>query len=601
MSAPAARRLVKKKYLPKKHAQAATKAIIDKDEAIKRINPADIERLFYPIIDPQVSRLELDARRLGEGISAVPGAACGEVVLSADRAELRAQQDAQVILVRRETSPEDVGGMHAAVGILTETGGKTSHAAVVARGWGKCCIVGCEALEIDYNAKRMTLGEKSIREGEIITLDGGTGEIFEGEVPLDRPGESPEYQTLLKWCDQRRRLGVRANADTPADALKAVELGAEGIGLCRTEHMFFDSSQPERIQAMRQMILARREDSRRRALDRLLPYQRGDFEGLFEAMRGKPVTIRLLDPPLHEFLPQADNIEAQKTVAAEMNVSVEDVQRRIEQLSESNPMLGHRGCRLSITYPEILEMQVRAIIEAAVNCTKRGIKVRPEIMIPLSMSARELTILVERTRAVADAVLKERKARVKYLVGTMIETPRAALVAGRMAKVAEFFSYGTNDLTQLTMGLSRDDGSRFLPEYVDPAKAGILMDHPFQAIDVNGVGLLLEMASNDGRKTRPDLKLGVCGEHGGDEHSIRFFEQLGLDYVSCSPYRIPIARLAAAKAVVEGPAKAPQILKANSVPRDVIRLSNAQTRSTKTTKNAPGKTNKKGKAKRART
>jgi pyruvate,orthophosphate dikinase len=603
MSAAAAKRLVKKKYLPKKYAQAAVKPIITKDEAIKRINPADIERLFYPIIDPQVSRLELDARRLGEGTGAVPGAACGEVAFSADRAEQQAQQGARVILVRKETSPEDVGGMHVAAGILTETGGKTSHAAVVARGWGKCCIVGCEALDIDYDAKRMTLGEKSIREGDVITLDGGTGEIFEGEVPLDRPGESPEYQVLLSWCDKRRRLGVRANADTPADAIKAVELGAEGIGLCRTEHMFFDPSEPERIRAMRQMILARREDNRRKALDKLLPYQRGDFEGLFKAMRGKPVTIRLLDPPLHEFLPQPENIEAQREIAEELNVSFEDIERRIEQLSESNPMLGHRGCRLCITYPEILEMQVRAIIEAAVNCAKRGIKVRPEIMIPLSMSARELTILVERTRAVADAVLKERNAKVKYLVGTMIETPRAALVAGRMANVAEFFSFGTNDLTQLTMALSRDDAGRFLPEYVDPAKTGILEDHPFQAIDVNGVGLLLEMACNHGRRTRPTLKLGVCGEHGGDEHSIRFFEQLGLDYVSCSPFRIPIARLAAAKSVIEGPAAAPHILEANSMPRKVVRTPPRKTRRKKAKKPVAkkvGKKKSKKKAKRAR-
>ncbi|MGB2986694.1 MAG: putative PEP-binding protein [Phycisphaerae bacterium] len=602
MSAAEAKRLLKKKYLPKLYATAASKPIIAKDEAIRRIEPADIERLFYPIIDPQVSRLELDTRRLGEGIGAVPGAACGEVVFSAETAETRAQDGAKVILVRKETSPEDIGGMHVAVGILTETGGKTSHAAVVARGWGKCCIVGCGALDINYRAKRMTLGEKVVREGETITLDGGTGEIFEGEVPLDRPSASPEYQTLLSWCDKRRRLGVRTNADTPADAVRAVEMGAEGIGLCRTEHMFFDPSQPERIQAMRQMILAKREDNRRQALDRLLPFQRGDFEGLFEAMGGRSVTIRLLDPPLHEFLPHKDNREAQKALANELNISIENVAKRVEQLSEANPMLGHRGCRLCITYPEILEMQVRAIIEAAVNCTERGVKVRPEIMIPLSMSAKELTILVERVRAVADAILKERKSKVKYLVGTMIETPRAALAAGRMAKVAEFFSFGTNDLTQLTMALSRDDADRFLPEYVDPAKTGILEDHPFQSIDVMGVGQLLRMACENGRATRPNLKLGICGEHGGDAASIMFFEQLGLDYVSCSPFRVPIARLAAAKAVIDPPKPQPRILKVNSKPRSTVRPAKPKARvtTTKTKRTSTKGTAKKKKTKRAR-
>ena len=551
MSTAEARRLTKKKYLSAKYAAAAAKPVITKEEAIRRIEAADIERLFYPVIDPQVPTAELHACKLGEGIGAVPGAACGEVVFSAEEAEARVLAGAKVILVRKETSPEDVAGMHVAAGILTETGGKTSHAAVVARGWGKCCIVGCEALNIDYSARRMILGEKVIQEREPITIDGGTGEVFEGEVPLDRPTASPEYQTLLGWCDQRRRLRVRANADTPADARRAVEFGAEGIGLCRTEHMFFDPTQPERIRAMREMILAGGEESRRRALDKLLPFQRGDFEGVFEAMDGRPVTIRLLDPPLHEFLPQHDNREAQVAIAADLNVSVEDVVRRLEQLDEANPMLGHRGCRLSITYPEILETQVRAIIEAAVNCTERGIDVQPEIMIPLSICSRELAILVDRTRAVADGILKERNSPLAYLVGTMIETPRAALVADRMAEVVEFFSFGTNDLTQLTMAVSRDDASSFLPDYVDPARAGIFPDHPFQSLDVEGVGILLRMTCVNGRATNRNLKLGICGEHGGEPKSIKFCEELGLDYVSCSPFRVPIARLAAAKAALD--------------------------------------------------
>ncbi len=602
ISSAAARQLVKKKYLPKKYATAATKAIITKDQAIQRIRDVDIERLFYPIIDRHVPLMELESRMLGEGISAVPGAACGVVAFSAEMAEARADEGAKVILVRKETSPEDVGGMHIAVGILTATGGKTSHAAVVARGWGKCCIVGCDALDIDYNAKRMTLGEKLIREGDSITLDGGTGEIFEGEIPLDRPTTSPEYKTLLNWCDKRRRLGVRANADTPADAKKALEMGAEGIGLCRTEHMFFDSSQPERIRAMREMIIAQLEDKRRRALDKLLPYQRDDFEGIFEVMDGRPVTIRLLDPPLHEFLPKRNNKEALQEVAEDLNITVEQIVRRIEQLEENNPMLGHRGCRIAITYPEILEMQVRAIIEAAINCKERGIKVLPEIMIPLSISWTELMILVGRVRTVADAVLKERNSKVKYLVGTMIETPRAALVAGRMAEVAEFFSFGTNDLTQLTMALSRDDAGRFLPDYVDPHRANIFPVHPFQSIDVKGVGKLVRMACVDGRATRKNLKLGICGEHGGDPASIVFCEELGLNYVSCSPYRVPIARLAAAQAVISATRVAPRVLKSNSKPRSVVRPTKARAKAAKKTtrKTAVRKSSKRKKTKRAR-
>jgi len=566
MSPAEARKLVKKKFLPAKYAAAAAKPIITKDEAIQRIEAADIERLFYPIISADVSALELDARRLGEGVGAVPGAACGEVVFTAELAEARAAEGAKVILVRKETSPEDVGGMHAAVGILTATGGKTSHAAVVARGWGKCCIVGCDALTVDYDDKIMSVNGKVLREGELVTLDGGTGEIYEGEIPLDRPSASPEYDTLLSWCDKRRRLKVRTNADTPADARKAVELGAEGVGLCRTEHMFFDASEPRRLLAMREMILADSADKRRRALDKLLPFQREDFEGIFAALNGRPVTIRLLDPPLHEFLPGRENREAIEAVAGDLNMSVDDVDRRIELLEESNPMLGHRGCRLCITYPEILEMQVRAVIEAAVNCVERNIKVQPEIMIPLSISAKELSILIDRTRAVADKVLKERNAKVKYAVGTMIETPRAAIVADLMARVAEFFSFGTNDLTQLTMALSRDDGARFLPDYVDPARAGILPVHPFQSIDLTGVGMLVRMACDKGRSTHKNIKLGICGEHGGDPESIRFCEEIGLDYVSCSPFRVPIARLAAAQATIEAGASKPMPRRAKAKP-----------------------------------
>ena len=597
MPASLARRLAKKKYLPKKLAAAAVKPIITKEQAIQRVQAVDIERLFYPVVDPQVSASELARRKVGEGIGAVPGAACGEVVFTAGEAETRAASGASVILVRKETSPEDVGGMHAAVGVLTATGGKTSHAAVVARGWGKCCIVGCETLSINYDAKQMSLNGTTIREGEPLTLDGSTGGIFQGRLELTRPTPPPEYDTLMGWCDRKRRMRVRANADTPADAARAVELGAEGIGLCRTEHMFFDSSQPERLTAMREMILARSEADRRRALDRLLPFQRSDFEGVFEAMNGKPVTIRLLDPPLHEFLPQHDNPEGQRSVVDALNepiraelmsipesdgqrrrelegrlVDLEDIRRRVDQLHEVNPMLGHRGCRLCITYPEILEMQVRAIMEAAVNCAERGIKVHPEIMIPLSIDSKELSILIERTRAVADAILAEPRAvassprggrksradstnkpkiRLKYMVGTMIETPRAAITAAKMAEVAEFFSFGTNDLTQLTMGLSRDDAGRFLPDYVDQNKSGIFAEDPFQSIDTDGVGFLVASAFRAGRAARPKLKVGICGEHGGDPASIRFCEQVGLDYVSCSPPRIPIARLAAAQAVIE--------------------------------------------------
>ncbi len=540
-------RLVKKKYLPKKYADKAAKPVITKEEAICRIKDVDIERLFYPIIDPDIPKDELGSRHMGAGINAVPGAASGKVVFTAAEAEEVAAGGAKVILVRKETSPEDVGGMHAAQGILTATGGKTSHAAVVARGWGKCCIVGCDALRIDYKAKTMSLNGKSVRQGEYITLDGSSGEIYQGEMGLVPPTEPAEYQELMKWCDAIRRLKVRTNADTPNDSVKAVSLGAEGIGLCRTEHMFFETE--ARRLAIQEMIVANTEEARRGALDKLLPFQRGDFEGIFEAMDGLPVTIRLVDPPLHEFLPQSP--EDVRRLATHAKVDEQFIRERAEQLHESNPMLGHRGCRLSITYPEILEMQVRAIIEAAINCQKKGIKVLPEIMIPLTIDAKELGILAERARALADAILDEEGVRLNYLVGTMIETPRAALLGDKIAEVAEFFSFGTNDLTQTTMGLSRDDAGRFLPDYVDETKAGIFSDDPFQVLDQDGVGMLVKWGIERGRSTKPKLKIGICGEHGGEAKSVKFCHQVGMDYVSCSPYRVPIARLAAAQAVIE--------------------------------------------------
>jgi len=580
----AADKLVKKKYLPKKYADLATRPIISKDDAIERIKATDIERLFYPILDPNVSRDELASRELGTGIGAVPGAACGEVVFTAERAEERAQHGADVILVRKETSPEDVGGMHASAGILTATGGKTSHAAVVARGWGKCCVVGCDSLRIDYGARTMSINGRTIPEGESITLDGGLGKIFDGSIDLVPPTAPKEYDTIMSWCDKRRRLKVRTNADTPVDSLKAVELGAEGIGLCRTEHMFFDPSQPDRLISMRRMILADSEADRRSALEALLPFQREDFEGIFAAMHNLPVTIRLLDPPLHEFLPQADNEEGQRAVVDQINdamwktgdvgrrVTVEEIAERVEQLHESNPMLGHRGCRLCITYPEILEMQVRAIIEAAINCAERGTKVLPEIMIPLSIDHKELGLLVERTRAVADAIIKERGKKIKYLVGTMIETPRAALTAADMAGVSDFFSFGTNDLTQTTMALSRDDAGRFLPEYVDEDRAGVFTADPFQSIDVPGVGRLVRTACDESREAKKTIKLGICGEHGGDPASIEFCDRVRLDYVSCSPLRVPIARMAAAQATIraERTPTAGGVLKSKSANKDDV-------------------------------
>jgi pyruvate,orthophosphate dikinase len=475
-------------------------------------------------------------------------------VFSAQKAEEWAERGEKVILVRRETSPEDVGGMAVAQGILTATGGKTSHAAVVARGWGKCCIVGAEKLDIDYKSQSMRAAGKVVKEGEWITLDGGEGVVYTDAMPLVTPEFPKSYETLMKWADQTRRLRVRTNVDTPQDARKAIEFGAEGIGLCRTEHMFFtDFEQPERSherqRAIQEMILADEKEARVRALDKLLPFQRRDFIGIFKAMDGFPVTIRLIDPPLHEFVPHER--AKQEELARDLKISVETVARRVDQLHEANPMLGHRGCRLCITYPEILEMQVRAIIEAAIECRKAGVKVLPEIMHPLVLDRKELWILEQATRRVADELIKKSGIKLPYLVGTMIELPRAALLAGEIAEVAEFFSFGTNDLTQTTMGLSRDDAGRFLPDYVDEKKAGVFSADPFQSLDTKGVGMLMRWGIEQGRKTRDKLKIGICGEHGGDADSVKFCHTSGMDYVSASPFRVPIARLAAAQVVVE--------------------------------------------------
>jgi pyruvate,orthophosphate dikinase len=528
--------------------------LITKEEAIERIKPEDIERLFYPIIDTKVDKRSLESRILAKGINAVPGSAVGKVVFSAHKAEDWAAKGEKVILVRRETSPEDVGGMAVAQGILTATGGKTSHAAVVARGWGKCCVVGAESLNIDYKTSAMSTNGKVVKEGEWLTLDGSEGVVYSGEMPLVTPQLPKSYDTLMKWVDETRRLGVRTNADTPQDSRKAREFGAEGIGLCRTEHMFFtDFEQPERSherqRAIQEMILADTKEARVAALDKLLPFQRRDFIGIFKAMDGFPVTIRLIDPPLHEFVPHER--AKQQELAKELHLDVEKVARRVEQLHEANPMLGHRGCRLCITYPEILEMQVRAIIEAAIECQKSGVKVLPEIMIPLVLDRKELSILEQSTRHVADDLIKKSGIKLPYLVGTMIELPRAALLADEIAEVADFFSFGTNDLTQTTMGLSRDDAGRFLPDYVDEKKAGVFTADPFQSLDTKGVGMLMRWGIEKGRKRRAKLKVGICGEHGGDADSVKFCHAIGMDYVSASPFRVPISRLAAAQAVIE--------------------------------------------------
>ncbi len=527
--------------------------LITKDEAISRIKATDIEGVFYHSLD--YSKLG-DLKPFVSGIPAVPGASVGIVSLSAEKAEEYEKAGEKVILVRHETSPEDVGGMHVAEGILTATGGKTSHAAVVARGWGKCCIVGCDALRIDEENREISSNGIVIKEGEYITLDGSKGQVYKGCLDLVSPKPSKAYEQLMKWVDEKRKIKVRTNADTPEDAKIARSLGAEGIGLCRTEHMFFTDpktgkNDAKRQLAIRDMILATNQLDREKALKRLLPYQTKDFEGIFKAMDGYPVTIRLIDPPLHEFLPK--DKEEQQKLAEELNVGFSTVKDRVEQLHEANPMLGHRGCRLSITYPEILTMQVTAIISAACTVQKKGIKVFPEIMIPLVIDPKEFAILEKQVREVADAIIesKSETGKLDYLVGTMVETPRACIFADKIAEKAQFFSFGTNDLTQMTLGISRDDAGKFLDTYVDENKAGIFESDPFQSIDQEGVGSLIRMAIEGGRSTNENLKIGVCGEHGGDLKSVKFFSSLGMNYVSASPYRVPIARLATAQAEIE--------------------------------------------------
>ncbi|MGY2735342.1 pyruvate, phosphate dikinase [Sphingomonas sp. UYP23] len=516
----------------------AEEGLISREEAVARIDPAALDQLLHPTLDPKAPRDVLT-----KGLPASPGAASGFAVFDSDTAEKRANAGDSVILIRTETSPEDIHGMHAARGILTARGGMTSHAAVVARGMGRPCVSGAGSISIDAKAGVMKVGERTIREGDLVTIDGTTGEVMAGEVPTVQPELSGDFAALMVWADGVRRLKVRANAETPLDAKVAREFGAEGIGLCRTEHMFFDA---QRITDVRQMILAEDEAGRRTALDKLLPEQRSDFVQLFEVMAGLPVTIRLLDPPLHEFLPHEETEFAEVARSAGIDIAV--LKRRAAELHEFNPMLGHRGCRLGVTYPEIYEMQARAIFEAAIEvAVKSGAAPIPEVMIPLVGTARELELMKAVVDKAAEAVFADKGSRVEYLVGTMIELPRACLMAGEIAEIGEFFSFGTNDLTQTTLGVSRDDAARFLTTYVE---RGIYARDPFVSLDVEGVGQLIGMAAERGRAARPGIKLGICGEHGGDPASIAFCETTGLDYVSASPYRVPIARLAAAQAAL---------------------------------------------------
>ncbi|GAA2861578.1 pyruvate,orthophosphate dikinase [Aminobacter niigataensis] len=520
-------------------AEMAGEGLITKDEAICRIDPSSLDQLLHPTIDPKAQR-----EVIAVGLPASPGAATGEIVFSSDEAEELKSAGRKVILVRIETSPEDIHGMHASEGILTTRGGMTSHAAVVARGMGKPCVSGAGSLRVDYRAGTLMAMGHTFRKGDIITIDGSSGQVLKGSVPMLQPELSGDFAAIMEWADVARRMKVRTNAETPADARMARSFGAEGIGLCRTEHMFFDG---DRIVAMREMILADTEKDRRTALAKLLPMQRSDFIELFEIMAGLPVTIRLLDPPLHEFLPKTEEEIAE--VAGAMNVSADKLRQRTEALHEFNPMLGHRGCRLAVSYPEIAEMQARAIFEAAVEAGKKtGSPVVPEVMVPLVGLMKELDYVKARIDAVAKSVMQETGVNIDYLVGTMIELPRAAIRAHVIAEAAEFFSFGTNDLTQTTFGISRDDAASFLETY---RQKGIIEQDPFVSLDIEGVGELVKIAAEKGRATRPDIKLGICGEHGGDPASIRFCESVGLDYVSCSPFRVPIARLAAAQAAVK--------------------------------------------------
>jgi len=518
----------------------ANAGLIDRTEAIKRVNPSALDQLLHPMLDPKAKRT-----LLSKGLPASPGAASGHIVFSADEAESRAGKGEAVILVRIETSPEDIHGMHAARGILTTRGGMTSHAAVVARGMGRPCVAGAGGISVDYGAQTLSAGGKTLHAGDTVTIDGATGEVFAGNVAMIEPSMSEDFATLMAWADATRRMRVRANAETPLDAETAKKFGAEGIGLCRTEHMFFD---PARISAVRQMIMANDERGRRAALAKLLPYQRQDFVELFRIMAGLPVTIRLLDPPLHEFLPHGDHELSE--LADVLGSDLATMRRRANELEEANPMLGHRGCRLGVTFPEIYEMQARAIFEGAIIVAKEiGKAPVPEIMIPLVGMKRELEITRAQVDKVAAEVFAETGTTIDYVVGTMIELPRAAIIADQIAASADFFSFGTNDLTQTVFGLSRDDAGKFLPRYVE---LGILPKDPFVSLDIEGVGAMVRIAVERGRAAKPHLKMGICGEHGGDPASIAFCEEVGLDYVSCSPYRVPVARLAAAQAALHG-------------------------------------------------
>ena len=513
--------------------------MIDEKTALMRVTPDRLNELLHPVFDRSAIK---SAKVIAKGLPASPGAATGQVVFFADEAEEWVAKGKQVILVRQETSPEDLRGMAVAKGILTARGGMTSHAAVVARGMGKCCVSGAGAVRVDPKNRTMTVEGKVYNEGEWVSLDGSTGRVYEGQVPTSDPDLSGDFGKLMTLADKFKRLAIRANADTPTDAKVTRAFGAVGIGLCRTEHMFFEG---DRIKSVREMILSQDEAGRRKALAKLLPIQRGDFEGLFMEMDGLPVTIRLLDPPLHEFLPH-DEVN-QRAMAGEMGISYEEIKHRVDDLHEANPMMGHRGCRLGISYPEITEMQSRAIMEAALNARAKGRDVKVEIMVPLVGTVREFNSQAKVIRSTIDAVFAERNETMPYLLGTMIETPRGALVADSIGKQAEFFSFGTNDLTQMTLGFSRDDIGKFLPYYLE---YGMYETDPFQSIDQKGVGLLVKMAAEKGRASRPGIKLGVCGEHGGDPASVEFFHRVGLDYVSCSPFRVPIARLAAAQAAI---------------------------------------------------
>ena len=514
--------------------------LLTKEEAILRINPAQLDQLVHKQIDEKAKYI---TRSIAKGLPASPGAAVGKIVFDAHEADEMAEAGEKVILVRVETSPEDLIGMNAAQGILTSRGGMTSHAAVVARGMGKCCIAGCGDIKIDEENETFSVSGKTLKKGDYITLDGGAGEVYEGQLALQDPELSDNFARIMEWADEFRSLKIRANADTPHDAKNAIKFGAQGVGLCRTEHMFFEGS---RIRAMREMILADSQEDRKAFLAKLLPFQKEDFKGIFEVMAGLPVTIRLLDPPLHEFLPRDENEII--ILAEEMGVTPDKIKLKMDELFEVNPMLGHRGCRLGITYPEITEMQARAIMEAAIEVSNAGLKVHPEIMIPLVGNINEFKHQKDVIIKTADAVMKETGTTIEYLIGTMIEVPRAALTADAIACEAEFFSFGTNDLTQMTFGFSRDDAGSFIPEYL---QEGILEYDPFQVLDRDGVGQLVKIAIEKGKSSRPDIKLGICGEHGGDPSSIEFCHNAGLEYVSCSPFRVPIARIAAAQAVLK--------------------------------------------------